>query len=102
LCTMVKCTGAQELNCLTDGLAVLHDKRMRRVNHDMVAHARQFGPFNGNLSIIATGNQQAVDPVDGTIAGNDAHRIIYRTESVGCGIGIRAEFISRRAIDPLE
>jgi hypothetical protein len=61
---VVKTARLQKMNSLPDGFAVPHDEWMRRVNHNLVGHAREPGSFNGNLPVVVAGNQQAVDPVD--------------------------------------
>jgi hypothetical protein len=61
---VIESAGAQKLNRLPDDFAVAHNERMRRVNDDVIAHARKFGSFDGNFSIITAANQQAVDPIN--------------------------------------
>jgi hypothetical protein len=53
---MVKTPCAQKLNRLPDGFAIFHYERMRRVNDNVVAHARELGSFDGNFSVVAAGN----------------------------------------------
>src|ERR1039458_1030271 len=99
---VVKSACAQKLNRLPDGFAILHDERMGRVDDNVVAHAREPGPFHRNLSVVAVGNEHAVDPVDGTVAGGDADGKSCRAELVRRGICACAQFTSRRAVEPFE
>ena len=68
----------------------------------MIPHALKFGACHGDFPVVAAGNHQAVDPVDGSVARNDADADVRRADAVGCGIRRRAEFVARRAIDLLE
>jgi hypothetical protein len=46
---------------------------MRCVNDPEITHAGQFGPCHGYFPIIPSGKEkEAVNPIDGTVAGNNA------------------------------
>ena len=72
-----KFSGPQKLDGLADDFAVAHDKWMRRVNDPEIAHAREPGAFHGYLPVIRSGNKkQAVNPIDGTVAGDNTDGIM--------------------------
>ncbi len=85
---------------LSDGLAIPHQERMGGGKHEVGAHACDLRAFNGNLAIIAARDENAVDPVDRTAAGNDAEAEMHGTQAAGKRAG--AEFLSRRTVDRLE
>lgn len=99
---VIEFTGAQEMDRLLDRGFVLHQKRMRRAQHQVISHAGEFCSFHRNLPIVGTRNHQAVDPVDGEFPRDDADLHGGRADSVGGGIGRGAEFATRRAVDLLE
>jgi hypothetical protein len=56
-----------ERNCVP----VARKKRMGRMNDPMKLRALQPGALDGDLSVVLSWNHQTVDPIDGTIAGDD-------------------------------
>src|ERR1700744_4616865 len=69
---------AQEVNCLFYGRPVPHDKGVGGMDDQMVSHTGEFSVFDRDLAIVRTGNQPAVDPVNGSVAGDDADWKISR------------------------
>jgi len=68
----------------------------------MVGHAGELGPFDGDFAIVGAGDQEAIDPVDGVITGDNAEAKIGGAEAVGDGVGAGAEFVASGAVDGLE
>jgi hypothetical protein len=69
---------------------VFHQIRVRSVDHDVIGHAFDFGAGDRDFAVILSGNHQAVDPVDGSIAGDDSDFEIDGAELIGSGFGIGA------------
>lgn len=69
---------AQERQGLTNRGPVAHQERVRARDDEVIGQTGDAGAGDRDLAVVGTGNEQAVDPIDGTVAGDNADGTAYR------------------------
>jgi len=85
-----------------DDALIAHHQGMGHGQDQMFLHAFDPRSFHGDLAVVGTGDHQAVDPVDGTVSGNDAEFEVDGAEGVGWIERAGAELLAGGAIDGVE
>lgn len=77
---VLKLSFAQEVKGLLDGGFVLHQERLRGAEDEVLGHAGELGVLDGDFSVIATGDAQAIDSIEGTVARDRTDSGLLRVE----------------------